>query len=214
MNRFRFTLLAVCLVLLFLGGNDLLLWWQNQNPAEVSISDLETEGPPREWLDVTDGYQDLESAISTSGSIELEALLVPLRSSPAQTQVRVLLETRNPHLLELFKQYHFFSDTLPEKQAFLQKHGMEFRGQRDITGMLVSGLIAKGNRQKLIKLAKETGLDVSDEVIFLSEGKEPARWRGLFFTIVGLLGLVRFFSRKPTAGKHNNPKIGRQTSLQ
>jgi hypothetical protein len=32
MRRFRYTLIAVCLVLLFLGSNDLLLWFNNQVP--------------------------------------------------------------------------------------------------------------------------------------------------------------------------------------
>ena len=41
-------------------------------------------------------------------------------------------------------------------------------GQWDITGMLIAGLIARGNQQKLIKLAKETALNIADNVIFLS----------------------------------------------
>jgi len=32
MRRFRYPLIAVCLVLLFLGINDLLLWFNNQVP--------------------------------------------------------------------------------------------------------------------------------------------------------------------------------------
>ncbi len=37
MRRFRYTLIAVCLVLLFLGGSDLQLWYNNQAPRPVSI---------------------------------------------------------------------------------------------------------------------------------------------------------------------------------
>ena len=62
--------------------------------------------------------------------------------------------------------------------------------------MLVAGLIASGNQQKLLKLAKQTGLDIADDVIFLSEGKVPGKWRGVFFTVVGLLGLVRVLTGK------------------
>jgi len=192
MNRFRFTLLAVSAVLMLLGGNDLYVWVNNLEPQRVSIEQLEKQGPPRSWLHVTGGYQDLHSAISTSGTIELEALLVPLKHSSQQKTITVLIETRAPHLLDLFKQYHFFTDTLPEKKAFMVKHGAEFSSQRDITGMLVSGLISRGNQQKLLQLAKETNLQLADNVIFLSEGKEPARWRGVFFALVGLFGIVRF----------------------
>ncbi|TNF48141.1 MAG: hypothetical protein EP304_06500 [Deltaproteobacteria bacterium] len=204
MRRFRYTLIAVCLVLLFLGVSDLILWFNNQTPQPVSIEKLEQVGAPGEWLDVKAGYQDLDRAISTSGSLEMEALLVPLVAHPDQEQIHVLVETRDPHKLKLFQDYHFFTDTLPEKREFRRKHGAEFKGQRNITGMLVAGLIARGNQQKLIKLAKETDLNIADDVIFLSEGKEPEKWRGVFFTLVGLLGLFKVLTHKkvipPVAG--------------
>jgi len=196
MRRFRYTLLAVCLVLLFLGISELRLWFTNPSPQPIEISALEGSGAPREWLAVSGGFQDLDRAISTSGTVELEALLVPLLGHPDQQRIRIMVETRDESLLQLFKDYYFFTDTLPEKRAFRARHDAEFRGRRDVTGMLVSGLIARGNRQKLIKLARQTGLDVADDVILLSEGKEPGRWRGLFFTLVGLLGLVKVLRYK------------------
>src|SRR5210317_2176275 len=196
MKRFRFTLIAVCLVLLYLGGSDLLLWFNNHSAQTVSISQLEESGAPQEWLNVKAGYMDLDRAISTSGSVEMEALLIPLVTHPDQQRIRVMVETRSTDLLQLFKEYHFFTDTIPEKQAFRNKHAEEFRGQRDVTGMLVAGLIARGNQQKLLKLAKQTGLDIANDVIFLSEGKVPGKWRGVFFTVVGLLGLVRVLTGK------------------
>lgn len=196
MRRFRYTLLAVCLVLLFLGVSDLLLWFNNQTPQAISIATLEQSGAPREWLEVKAGYQDLDRAISTSGSLEMEALLVPLVAHPDQEQIHIMVETRNPQQLKLFQDYHFFTDTLPEKKEFRRKHGTEFKGQRDISGMLVAGLIARGNQQKLIKLAKQTDLNIADDVIFLSEGKEPDKWRGIFFTLVGLLGLLKVLTYK------------------
>ena len=209
MRRFRYTLIAVCLVLLFLGVSDLTLWFNNQAPQPVSIETLEQIGAPAEWLEAKAGYQDLDRAISTSGSLEMEALLVPLVAHPDQEQIHVMVETRDPYQLKLFQDYHFFTDTLPEKREFRRKHGAEFKGQRDITGMLVSGLIARGNRQKLIDLAKETDLNIADDVIFLSEGKEPGKLRGVFFTLMGLLGLFKVFthkkevSSKPEKADHN-----------
>lgn len=196
MRRFRFTLIVVCLVLLFLGASDLVLWFNNQSPQAVTIDTLEKAGAPREWLHVTAGYQDLDRAVSTSGSVEMEALLVPLVTHPDQEQIKIMVETRNPNLLEIFQDYHFFTDTLPEKRAFRAEHAVEFKGQRDITGMLVSGMISRGNQQKLLTLAKQTGLNIADDVVFLSEGKEPGQWRGVFFTLVGLLGLIKIFTHK------------------
>jgi hypothetical protein len=37
---------------------------------------------------------------------------------------------------------------------------------------------------------------MAENVIFLSEGKEPGKWRGVFFTVIGLLGLVRVLTGK------------------
>ena len=196
MKRFRFTLIAICLVLLYLGFNDLLLWFNNQAPQTITISQLEERGASQEWLTVKAGYLDLDRAISTSGSVEMEALLIPLVAHPEQQRIHVMVETRATDLLQLFQEYHFFTDTIPEKQAFRSKHADEFRGQRNVTGMLVAGLIARGNQQKLLKLAKQTGLDVADDVLFLSDGKEPGKWRGVFFTVVALLGLFRVLTRK------------------
>ena len=198
MRRFRYTLIAVCLVLLFLGVTDLRLWLSNPTPLKVSIAEIEASGAPREWLRVTAGYMDFDRAISTSGSVELEALLVPLLLHPDQELVVVMVETRDERLLQLFKEYHFFTDTIPEKRAFREKHAREFAGQRDVTGMLVSGLIVRSNQQKLLDLAKQTGMNVSDNVVFISEGKEPGKLRGIFFTVVALFGLVRVINFKKT----------------
>lgn len=196
MNRFRFTFIAVCLVLLYLGISDLRLWYNNRAPQTIAIETLESSGAPQEWLHVIGGYQDLDRAINTSGTVEIEALLIPLLSDSEQKMIRVLVETHNPHLIQLFKEYHLFTDTLPEKKTFREQYAAEFKRQRDILGMLSGGLIASGNQQKLLKLAKETGLDVDDSVIFLSEGKEPNQWRGLFFTVIGCLGLLKIARSK------------------
>ncbi len=203
MNRFRFTLLAICLVLIYLGWSDVSLFLRNPEPLPIAIEELELSGAPREWLRVTGGYQDLTQAISTSGSVELDALLVPLKSAPDERGFRVLVETRDPHLLNLFKTYHFLLDSVLEKEKYLTEHQDEFVGRIDVTGTLVGGLIASGNRDKLLTLARDIGMDVSDEVIFISEGKEPATFRGFFFLGIALLGLIKvvLMFRKKTVSR-------------
>jgi hypothetical protein len=191
MKRFRFTLLAICLVLLYLGWTDVTLLLRNPSPATVSIEELERGNVPREWLHVTGGHQNLLEAISTSGSVELESFLVPLKSTPELAAFHVLVETRNPRILDLLATYHFQLDSSTAKEAFLKEHAAEFQGERAVTGMVISGLIASGNRDKLMKLAKEVGMQVPPDVLFLSEGKEPGRWRGFFFLGVGVLGLLK-----------------------
>jgi hypothetical protein len=205
MKRFRFTLLALCLVLTYLGWTDVNLFFHNRTAHKVTIEELEKGEIPGQWLNVTDGYLDLEHAVSTSGSIELEALLVPLVSAPGKTPIGVMVETRDPHLLEVFKKYNFQFDSVFEKDKYLRDHEADFHGRRDFTGMVITGLIASGNRDKLLKLSREVGLNVPENVLFISEGKEPPTYRGFFFLGVGLLGLFRVLTtwrKNPTASRN------------
>jgi hypothetical protein len=192
MKRFRFTLLAICLVLLFLGWNDISLFLRNRSPENIAITALEQDGAPREWLRVTGGTLDLLEAISTSGSIELDALLVPLKSDPLAGDFRILVETRDPDRIKLFQTYHFKLDSEEAQERYLAEHRAEFSPRQDVTGTLVTGLIATGNRDKLMTLAKDVGMQVTDDVIFIAEEKEPARIRGFLFFALALAGLVKF----------------------
>jgi hypothetical protein len=194
MRRFRVTLLAICLLLIYLGWNDASIFLRNQQPEAIAIDTLERSGAPREWLQVSGGYQDLQRAISTSGTLQLDALLVPLTSEPRRDSFQVLVETRQPRLLELFRTYHLRLDTIAEQKRFLEEHHEEFFGRREITGTVISGLVAKGNREKLMKLARDVGMEVPEEVIFLSEGNEPVRYRGFIFLVLGLAGLLKVAS--------------------
>jgi len=198
MKRYRFTLLAVCLVLLYLGWTDVTVFFRNPAPLTTTAQELVKAGNSREWLHVTDGYLNLEEAISMSGTIELDALLVPLTASPDETTYSVLVETRDPKLLEHFKTYNFMTESVVERERYLKEHYGEFHAQRSVTGMKVGGLIASGNRDKLLELAKETGMNVSNNVLFLSEGKEPASIRGFLFLGLAVLGLFKIVTRWKT----------------
>lgn len=196
MKRFRFTLIAVCLVLFYLGWDDVSLFLRNRAPQTVDIAAVEQNGAPREWLHVTGGTLDLNEAISTSGSIELDALLIPLKSDPAVAGFRVLVETRDPRLLDLFQTYHFKLDSALEKERFLAEHRKDFLTVRDVRGTLITGLVATGNRDKLATLAREVGMNVADDVVFIAEGKEPPRFRGFFFLTVAILALLKLLTAK------------------
>ena len=193
MSRFRFTLLAICLVILFLGVNDLLLLFNNPEPAVVDIAELEQGPAPREWLDIRGGYWNLEQAISTTGTIELEAFLIPLRSNDdAEAKIDVVFESSDPEIINLLKTYYFSLDSLEDQAEFRKENSEMFYGQHDVTGMLVGGLIESGNRDKLLDLARELKMPISDDVILLSQGKTPEKFRGYFFTVIAILGTLRF----------------------
>ncbi|PLX85339.1 MAG: hypothetical protein C0617_04505 [Desulfuromonas sp.] len=191
MKRFRFTLLAVCLVLLYLGATDVSLSLRNREPLPATVEELERSGAPREWLTVSGGHQNVLDAINMTGTIEIDALLVPLTLSPEGRSYRVLFETRDPQILDTWKTYYFKLDSPLAKETYLAEHRDAFFPRRELTGMVVGGLVASGNRDKLLKLAREVGMDVADDAIFISEGKEPPRYRGGFFLVIALLGLVK-----------------------
>ena len=193
MSRFRFTILALCLVILFLGTNDLMLLFNNPEPAFVDITQLEQGDVPREWLSIEGGYWNLEQAISTTGTIELEAFLVPLRSTPDKdSKISVIFETTDPEIIKLLQTYYFTFDSLEEQANFREENKELFFGQHNVTGMQIGGLIESGNRDKLISLAQELNMSVSEDVVLLSQGKTPEKFRGYFFTIIAILGTLKF----------------------
>lgn len=191
MKRFRATIIAICLILGWLGYADLSLLLRNQTPLDISITTLESTGPPREWLTIHDGYQDLGQAINMSGTIEIGSFLVPLKSSASTEDVNVWFETRDPEIIDTLKKYYFLLETEEQQEEFFEENQLFFSAQREITGMTVDNLVADSNRKKLTKLLQEMNIPLSDNTIFISEGKKPAVWRGIFFMGIAIIGLIK-----------------------
>ena len=189
MKRFRLTLIAVCLLLGWLGFTDLSLLLHNPEPLPISLNELKNQGPPREWLHIEGGQQQLLEAINMSGTMEIDAFLVPLKETAGQQPARVWFETRNPEIVAALKRYYFILETEQQRQEFLQNNRELFSARRPVTGMTVGSLIAGANRDKLHKLLRQVGVPVSEQTIFISEGKQPPVWRGIFFSLSALLGL-------------------------
>ncbi|PLY03319.1 MAG: hypothetical protein C0623_01775 [Desulfuromonas sp.] len=209
MKRFRFTLLAICLVLAWLGYHDLSLFFRNPDPLSISISELEQTGAPREWLNIEGGYLDLEQAINPSGQVETfesGPFFVPLVSNNDNHSISVVIETRRPEVLETLKRYVLDFDTQEARQSFLVNNRGAFYPQRNITGMTASWLTSTANRDKLLQLAREQNMPVNPEVVFVSEGKQPGKFRGFFFSIVAFLGFIKFIQM--TNKKEIAPAIG------
>lgn len=192
MNRFRATFIAICLVLVWLAYNDISLLLRNPEPLLISIHELESlEKAPREWMTVTDGYPDFLQAINMTGSMDFEAFLVPLSSSPDSASYKIWFETRDPQILEALTTYHFLLDTEQQQLDFLEENSHLLFGQRHLTGMTAAELVANSNQKKLVSLLEELGIETPDTPIFISEEKEPAIWRGVFFALIALVGLIK-----------------------
>lgn len=160
----------------------------NRVPHAVPIQDPIPS--PWAWLELQGGRLDLAEAISTSGTVDVVALLVPLRA-PEGGPVRVLVETRAPRHLELFRQLHFGPDNEDEKAAFLQAHREALLVAGPVQGLRLRGFIARSNAAKLRALAQEGGLELHPEAFILVAGGSPARLRAGFFLLVALAGLLK-----------------------
>ncbi len=192
MKRYRVTLMVVCLVLLYLGGNTIHFHVKNPDPLPISLEELERNGPPREWLTIEGGYVNLLEAISTTGSVEVDVFLVPLKVSPQADSYRVLVETRDPEIVTALRTYFFKLDSEMEKQRYLQEHQDLFLGRRDITGQLQDYLPAKRNRSLIESMKRKGEEDLPDDVILVSENKEsPMLLGGIFMVVMALLGMAK-----------------------
>lgn len=191
MKRFRVTLLVVCLVLGWLGFTDLSLYLRNPEPQVINIKELARQGAPREWLKIEGGSRDLLQAINMSGTVEVTSFLVPLKPSENSNDLFIWFETRDPQILSALKTYYFHLETERARAEFLEENRSLFFGKYDLQGMTVSSLIADSNASKLKELLTTMNIPVSDQVIFISEGKIPSSGRGLFFAAMALLGLSK-----------------------
>lgn len=186
--RYRVTLATICGVLAFLGGDDLWVFFQNRVP-HVRVGSLDVP-PGQHWLRFERVTVDLPEAINTTGTVEVQGLLVPLRIGE-RGPVKVLLETRDAARIALFTRYHFGPDTEAEKAGFLAQHRDALQARTTVQGMRMRGLVARSNHRKLRQLAQEGGLDLAPDALILVEGERPSPWRGSFFLLVALAGLVK-----------------------
>jgi hypothetical protein len=200
MRRFRATIIAICLILGWLGFTDLSLLIRNPDPLDISVTSLETSGAPREWLTINDGYQDLLQAINMSGTMEVGSFLVPLKRSKDTDEFHIWIETRDPKIIETLTKYYFKLETETQQEEFVQQNQQLFFGKREITGMTVGNLVADSNLKKLTQLLQQMNIPVSENTIFISEGKKPDVWRGIFFMGIAIIGLVKVFlsNRNPS----------------
>ena len=192
MNRFRVTLIAVCIVLSWLAYKDISLYLRNPEPLAISIAELETlDKAPREWLTISGGYPQILQGINMTGSMEFEAFLVPLSSSPDTSHFTVWFETRDPEVLKALSTYYFLLNTEAKRMAFLEENSHIFSGQRTLTGMTAAELVANSNQKKLVNLLEQIGIETTETPIFISESKQPVAWRGIFFALIACAGLMK-----------------------
>lgn len=205
MKRFRFTFLAICLILTWLGSSDLILQLRNPEPLALELSALPEGPPPREWLSLSGGHLDLLQGINMSGTIDIDSFLIPLVKDHTDKRTRVWVETRDPAIIKRLKTYYFEIDDDKRRAAYLAAHRDEFFPQRTVTGMTADNLVANNNRTKLIELLGSMGINPPKNILFLSEGKTPNRLRGPAFIILALAGVLKFIFWSKKARREQQP---------
>ncbi len=200
MKRFRFTFLAICMLLTWLGISDLVLQLRNPEPLAIELFELESGQPQQEWLSISGGHLDLLNGINMSGTIEIDSFLIPYVENSSIENPRLWIETRQPAIINLLTTYYFKLDDDQKRAAYLEEHQDDFFPAMTITGMTADSLIADSNRDKLLELLTSMGIKAEDNILFISEGKEPGRFRGPAFLLLSIIGVIKFlfWSKKPS----------------
>jgi len=202
MKRFRFTFLAICMLLTWLGISDLVLQLRNPEPLAIELKDLSAGQPQQEWLSIRGGHLDLLKGINMSGTIEIDSFLIPLVENRSIEQPRLWVETRQPAIIDLLTTYYFKLDDDQKRASYLAENRNQFFPETTVTGMTADNLIADANRGKLLELLTSMGIKTGDDILFISEGKEPNRLRGPAFLLLSIIGLFKFvFWSKNSAGQ-------------
>ena len=137
-----------------------------------------------------------------SGTIEIDSFLIPYVEDSSIQNPRLWIETRQPAIISLLTTYYFKLDNDQKRAAYLEEHQDKFFPSVTITGMTADNLIADANRNKLLELLTSMGIDTGDDILFISEGKEPNRFRGPGFLLLSMLGVIKFlFWNKKTTKK-------------
>ena len=186
------------MILTWLGSFDLILQLRNPEPLALEIYELPAGDLQQEWLSIT-GNLDLLKGINMSGTIEIDSFLIPMVSDANDEQPRLWVETRKPAIIDLLTTYYFKLDDDSQRAAYLAENQEAFFPRTTITGMTADNMIANANRSKLIELLETMDIKTGDEILFLSEGKEPNRLRGPAFLILAAIGVLKFifWHRKP-----------------
>ncbi len=200
MKRFRFTFLAICMLLTWLGIYDLVLQLRNPEPLRVELRELSSAQPQQEWLSISGGHLDLLKGINMSGTIEIDSFLIPFVEDRSVENPRLWIETREPAIINLLTTYYFKLDNEQKRATYLKEHQDEFFPATTVTGMTADNMIADSNRDKLLELLTSVGIETGEDILFISEGKEPNRYRGPGFLLLSIIGIIRFilWSKKPS----------------
>jgi hypothetical protein len=200
MKRFRFTFLAICMLLTWLGISDLVLQLRNPEPLAIELFELEPGQQQQEWLRISGGHLDLLKGINMSGTIEIDSFLIPYVEDSSIENPLIWIETRQPAIINLLTTYYFKLDNDQKRATYLEEHQDDFFPAMTITGMTADNLIANANRNKLLELLTSMGIETGENILFISEGKEPNRFRGPGFLLLSIIGVIKFlfWSKKPT----------------
>jgi len=182
----------LAIALLWAGGQGVYEGVTNRAPQTISCAEANKTPPSATWLHLTGcRVSVIEAAYSTtrSGDEPSGDIYLPLSSAGEDESktVRFVLATRDPAVLSLIKEMSAL-DAKNEGAffSFLGKNAKRMIYDKDVTGMVQSGINRKDKVQEKLR---ELNKDLAADFVVIEEGREP----GLVWPAVLLTGGIALF---------------------
>ena len=140
----------VSIALIIGGGQSVYTGLKNRKATEIGIDAFVANKPAAEWLRIQGGVLDTTNSAypSAFGKGEATSIYVPLvppGTDSSETTIHVLVQTKDPQLLEFTNQARKFDDSVTVKGAaeeFLLKNLDKLHVARPVEGLVQFGIDA------------------------------------------------------------------------
>jgi hypothetical protein len=197
----------IVIALLWGGGQGLYEGLRYREPRSIACEEALQAPPLSGWVHLTgcrvDGFHVVRK---THLGIPSDDLYVPVTSrDPAVKAVRIVLATKDPDLVAVVNEFSKEKDTKAQI-LFMVKNDKRLRRDKDITGMVQSGI---DREDKLFRRLRELDRNIADDFVVIDEGRTPNLLRSgiLFLAGVGLLVLGFVLGKKGPTPPPRGPQV-------
>ena len=186
----------ISLGLIIGGGQSIYTVFKNRKITEVTIESLVANKPDAEWLRIQGGVLDtMNSAYPSSFGVgkatSLYVPLVPQKTDSTQTQIHVLVLTKDQALLDFTNELKELEDSKTTKATAantIMRNVDKLHVARPVEGVVQFGI--SGDDKKTRKIRKLYD-NLAEDAIILEEGEKPSMGTGIAMLLGGLvLGVV------------------------
>lgn len=187
--RIGFFVPLVAIVMLVGGGQMAYTGLANRKPQDVEMSSLVQSKPSAKWLNIKGGELDVINAAYSSafGVGDASTIHVPLvlaGDESAEKKIHVLVETKDPELVELVNQIKDLENNSEDQiMSFMIKNRDKLRKSRPVNGLVKFGMESGKEERKI----KEMYPNLAADVILLKEGERPDAMVGILIFTAGII---------------------------